>query len=68
MPDKKSDEFKQPKWVSVNKRRFNEILSTITKTKNHGLKTSIGGREITLENAESLLKGMFSKKIDAIEF
>ena len=68
MPDKKSDEFKQSKWVSVNKRRFNEILSTITETKNHGLKTSIGGREITLENAESLLKGIFSKKIDAIEF
>ena len=45
-----------PKWVNVTKERFNEILSTITKAKNVELKTNVDGREITLDNAESLLK------------
>ena len=41
---------------------FNEILSTITKAKEDGLKTNVDGGEITLDSAESLLKGIASKK------
>ena len=36
------------------------MLSTITKVKNDGLKTNVHGREITLDNAESLLKDIAS--------
>ena len=32
------------------------MLSTVTKDKNERLKTSVDGREITLDNTESLLK------------
>ena len=28
-----------PKWVKVSEKRFNEILSTVTKAQNNGLKT-----------------------------
>ena len=45
-----------PKWVNISKKRFNEILSTVTKTKNEGLTTNADGREITLDNPESLLR------------
>ena len=58
--EKNPDQLKQPKWVYVSKERFNEILSTITKVKNDGLKTNVHGREITLDNAESLLKDIAS--------
>ena len=47
-----------PKWVKVNDERFNEILSTVTKVENDGLKTTVDGREITLDNTESLLKNV----------
>ena len=57
---KKQDRLKLPKWVNVSKERSNEILSTITKAKNDGLKTNVDGREIPLDIAESLLKGIFS--------
>ena len=57
-----------PKWVNVSEERFNEILSTMTEAKNHGLKINVDGREITLDNAESLLKGIGSGKIDKHEF
>ena len=40
------------KWVKVSEERFNEILSAITKAQNKGLKTSVDGREITLDNKE----------------
>ena len=46
-----------PKWVKVSKKRFNEIPSTITETKNNGLKINVDGKEI-------LLKGVGSGKID----
>ena len=62
LPDKRLNESKLPKWVEVSKERFNEIPSTITKAKNDGLKTDVDGREITLDNAESLLKSIVSKK------
>ena len=57
-----------PKWVKVSEKRFNEILSTITEAKNNGLKTNVDGREITLDNTESLLRDLGSGKIDSHEF
>ena len=68
MPDKQPDELKRLKWVNVSKERFNEILSTITEAKNDGLKTNVDGREIALDNAESLLKVIASRKINGSEF
>ena len=62
--EKNPDQIKLPKWVNVSKERFNEILSTITKAKDDGLKTNADGREITLINAESLLKGIASGEIN----
>ena len=62
------DEIKLPKWVKVSKKRFNEILSTITKAKNERLKTTVDGKEITLDNAKSLLKDIASGKVDESEF
>ena len=52
------------KWVKVSEKRFNEILSIVTEAKNNGLKTSVDGREITLDKIESLLKDVGSRKID----
>ena len=40
------------------KKIFNEILSTVAKAKNEGLKTSADGREITPDNIERLLKDL----------
>ena len=57
-----------PKWVKVSEERFNEILSSVTKTKNEGLKANVGRREITLDNTERLLKDLGSGKIDKCEF
>ena len=53
-----SDELKLSKWVKVNKKRFNEILSTVAKATNEGLRANVDGREITLNNTESLLKDL----------
>ena len=39
-------------------------MRTITKAKNDWLKTNIDGREITVDNAESLLKGIARRKIN----
>ena len=33
-----------PKWVKVSEKRFNEILSTVTKAKNEWLKIIVDGR------------------------
>ena len=60
---KNPDQLKLPKWVNISTERFNEILSTITKAKKDRLKTNKDGREITLDNAESLLKSIASGKI-----
>ena len=57
-----------PKWVNVSERRFNEILSTVTKAKNNGLKINVDGRKITLDNRESLLKVVGSRKKDKRDF
>ena len=56
------------KWVKVIEERFNEILSTVTKAKNEGLKTSVDGREITLDNTERLLKDLGNGLVDGNEF
>ena len=56
LKNKNPDQLKLPIWVNVKRKRFNEILSTITKATNNGLKTSVDGREITVDNAESLPK------------
>ena len=57
-----------PKLVKVSKKRFNEILSIITKAKNNGLKGNVDGEEITIDEAENLLKGISSKKTNTHEF
>ena len=44
------------------------MLSTVTEAKNKGLKINANGREITLDNAESLLKDVGSGKIDKHDF
>ena len=62
--EKNPDQLKLPKWVNVSKKRSNEIMRTITKAKNDWLKTNIDGREITVDNAESLLKGIARRKIN----
>ena len=55
------------KWVKVSEERFNEILSTVTKAKNEGFKTSADGREITLDNAQNLLKDLGNGMLDKYE-
>ena len=56
-----------PNWVEISEKRFNEILSTVTKAKNEGLRTNVDGREITLDNTESLLKDLGNELIDRHE-
>ena len=51
-----------PKWVKISKKRFNEILSIVTKAKNNRFSTNVDGREVTLDNAESLLKDLGNRK------
>ena len=68
LKNKIADELKLPRYVGASKKRFNEILNIITKAKNDGLKTNLYGREITLNNAESLLKGRASEKVNASQF
>ena len=65
---KNPDQLKLPKWVNISTERFNEILSIITKAKKDRLKTNKDGREITLDNAESLLKSIASGKINKSQF
>ena len=43
---KQRDELKLPKWVKVSAERFNEILSTVTKAKNEGLKVNVDGKRL----------------------
>ena len=64
----KPDRLMLPKWVKVSEERFNEILSTVTKAKKEGLKIHVGGKKITLDNAESLLKDLGNGILDGHEF
>ena len=68
MSGKQADESELPKLVNINKERFNEILSTISKAKNEGLRTNVDGKEITLDNIESLLKDLSNRILDRREF
>ena len=65
---KQVDESELPKWVNIKNKRFNEILSTVIKTKNEGLKTNVDGREMTLDNAEKLIKDLGNGILDGYEF
>ena len=44
-------------WVEISEKRFKEILSTVTKAKNEALRANVDGKEIILDNTESLLNG-----------
>ena len=68
LKNESADQLKLPKWVNVSEERFNEVLSTVTKAKSNGLKTSIDERKITIDNAECLLKRLGSGKIGKSEF
>ena len=57
-----------PKWLNVSIKIFNDILSIITKAKNNGIEVNVDGTEITLDNAERILKVIASGKIDRSEF
>ena len=57
-----------PKWVRVSEKRFNEILSTVTKAKKEGLRTNVDGREITLDKSGGLLKDLGNGILDGHEF
>ena len=46
------------------KSRFNEIKDVITKANESKLMTRLEGRNITLKNAEKLLEGIISGKIN----
>ena len=62
------DRLMLPKWVKVSEERFDKILSTVTKAKIDELKTNVDGRQITLDNAESLLKDLGDGILDRHEF
>ena len=66
--NQKAAESKIPKWVNINKRRFNETLSTVTKAKKEGLRPNENGKKITLNNTESLLKDLGNELVDGHEF
>ena len=57
-----------PEWAKVSKKRFNEILSTVTEAKNEGLETNLDAKEITRDNTESLLKELGKVILDGHEF
>ena len=56
-----------PTWVKVTKSRLNEIQSIITEAKESGLSTKIDNKKITLDNAEKLVEGIVSGKINKKE-
>ena len=65
LPDQlQPDELVLPKWVKVTKNRFNRIRSIITEAKKNKSKTTVDGKEFTLDNAESLLKVISNGKIN----
>ena len=64
-PDQlKSGKLWLPKWVKVNKERFNEILSIVTEAKSNKLKTSVDKNIITVNRVEELVKDIASKKLN----
>ena len=64
-PDQlKSGKLWLPKWVKVNKERFNEILSIVTEAKSNKLKTSVDKNIVTVNSVEELVKDIASKKLN----
>ena len=57
-----------PNLVEISEKRFNEILSAVTKAKNKGLRANIDWRETTLDNIESLLKDLGNEILNGSEF
>ena len=57
-----------PEWVKVSEKRSSEILNTVTEVKSERLRTNVDGREITLDNTESLLKDLGKGILDGHEF
>ena len=57
-----------PKWVKVSEKKFNEILSIVTKAKNNGLKAIVNGKVITLDKVKGLLEDTNNGKINRYEF
>ena len=51
----------------MTKNRFNEIWSIVTEVKKNKLKTSLDGKEFTLDDAESLLEGIINRKTNGSE-
>ena len=68
LPGKQTDKSELQKWVNINKKKFNEILSTVTKAKSEGLRTNVDEREITLDDIESLLKVLGNRTLDKHAF
>ena len=66
--DKTDKELMLPNWVEISKKGFNEILSTVTKAKNEGLRINVDGRRITLDNTESLPKVLGNEILNRHEF
>ena len=62
-----SDQLMLPTWVKVTKSRLNEIQSIITEAKESGLSTKMDNKKITLDNAEKLVEGIVSGKINKKE-
>ena len=57
----KPDKLMLPKRVKVREKIFNETLITVTKGKKEGLEINVDGREIILDDAESLQKDVSLK-------
>ena len=49
-------------------KKFDEIMSTVTKAKNKGLRINVDGKEIALDNTESSLKDLGNGMLDGHEF
>ena len=56
------------KWVEISEKRFNEILSTVNKGKNKGLRTTVDGKKNLLDKTESSLKDFGNRLVDRYEF
>ena len=54
-------------WIKVPKSRFNEIKHVITRANESKLVTRLGKRNMTLKNAEKLIEGIISGKINKKE-
>ena len=56
-----------PIWIKVSQSGFDEIKSKITEGKEKKLKTTVNGKEMTLDGAKRLVKGIASGAINKDE-